>query len=172
MAQKAKTARSAEFKAKVALAAVAEQKTVAQLATLYDVHPTQIQTWKKQLLLGAVGVFQVGGRVDDAAAKQQVREAELYEQVGRLNMELDGLKKKCPASAEARRVLIESDHATIGVRHQCELVGLPRSTHYYRPATERAANLALMRWLDEQYLKTPYYGSRRMTAVWNAGATR
>ena len=94
MARKAKTARSAEFKSKVALAVVAEQKTVAQLATLYDVHPTQIQTWKKQLLLGAVGVFQVGGRVDDAAAKQQVREAELYEQVGRLNMELDWLKKK------------------------------------------------------------------------------
>jgi transposase len=82
MPRKAKTARSAEFKAKVALAAVQEQKTVQQLATLFDVHPTQIHQWKKQLLLGTVSLFQSG------------QEAELFEQIGRLNMELDWLKKK------------------------------------------------------------------------------
>jgi putative transposase len=92
MARK-KTARSAEFKAKVALAAVQEQKTVQQIATLFAVHPTQVQAWKKQLLLGAIGVFQNGERFHDAAA-QQSREAELFEQIGRLNMELDWLKKK------------------------------------------------------------------------------
>jgi transposase-like protein len=93
MARKKKTARSAEFKAKVVLAAVQEQKTVQQLATLFDVHPTQIQVWKKQLLIDAVSLFQTGDRVQDAAA-QQSREAELFEQIGRLNMELDWLKKK------------------------------------------------------------------------------
>lgn len=93
MARRKKTARSAEFKAKVALAAVQEQKTVQQLATLFDVHPTQIQVWKKQLLLGSVSLFQTGDRVQDAAV-QQSREAELFEQIGRLNMELDWLKKK------------------------------------------------------------------------------
>lgn len=93
MPRKKKTSRSAEFKAKVALAAVQEQQTVQQLATLFAVHPTQIQLWKKQLLLGAVGVFQSGERLPDTAA-QQAREAELFEQIGRLNMELDWLKKK------------------------------------------------------------------------------
>jgi transposase-like protein len=93
MPRKAKTARSAEFKAKVALAAVQEQKTVQQLATLFDVHPTQIHQWKKQLLLGTVSLFQSGQEVPDAAA-QRAREAELFEQIGRLNMELDWLKKK------------------------------------------------------------------------------
>jgi len=93
MARKKKTARSAEFKSKVALAAVQEQKTVQQLATLFDVHPTQVQVWKKQLLLGAVRLFQAGDRVQKTAA-QQSREAELFEQIGRLNMELDWLKKK------------------------------------------------------------------------------
>ena len=92
MARK-KTARSAEFKAKVALAAVQEQKTVQQIATLFAIHPTQVQTWKKQLLLGATSVFQTGERFQDVAA-QQSREAELFEQIGRLNMELDWLKKK------------------------------------------------------------------------------
>jgi transposase-like protein len=93
MARKKKTARSAEFKSKVALAAVQEQKTVQQLATLFDVHPTQVQVWKKQLLLGAVRLFQAGDRNQETAA-QQSREAELFEQIGRLNMELDWLKKK------------------------------------------------------------------------------
>ena len=93
MARKRKTARSAEFKAKVALTAIQEQKTVQQLATLFDVHPTQIQLWKKQLLLGSASVFQTGDRTQEATA-QQSREAELFEQIGRLNMELDWLKKK------------------------------------------------------------------------------
>lgn len=93
MARKKKTARSAEFKAKVAIAAIAEGKTIQQLANVFDVHPTQIQLWKKQLLLGAASLFENGVRMQDAAA-QQSREAELFEQIGRLNMELDWLKKK------------------------------------------------------------------------------
>ena len=93
MGRRKKTARSAEFKSKVALAAVQEDKTVQQLASLFDVHPTQIHQWKKQLLLGSVSLFQSGEQVQDSAA-QQAREAELFEQIGRLNMELDWLKKK------------------------------------------------------------------------------
>jgi len=49
------------------------------------------------------------------------------------------------------------------VRRQCELLGLNRSTWYYEPAPESATNLALMRLIDEQYLRTPFYGRRRMT---------
>lgn len=53
----------------------------------------------------------------------------------------------------------------MSVRQQCELLGLHRSTAYYAPAGETEENLWLMRRIDEQYLKTPFYGSRRMT-VW------
>jgi putative transposase len=53
----------------------------------------------------------------------------------------------------------------LSVRQQCELLGLNRSTAYYMPAGETEENLWLMRRIDEQYLKTPWYGSRRM-AVW------
>jgi len=88
-----KTVRSAEFKAKVALAAVKEQKSVQQLGAVFDVHPTQVQQWKKQLLAGAAGLFETRDHAQEAAA-QQAREAELFEQIGRLNMELDWLKKK------------------------------------------------------------------------------
>jgi putative transposase len=67
-----------------------------------------------------------------------------------------------PASTEVRRGLIDVGHETISVCRQCELLDLPRSTFYYRPATETDENLRLMRLLDEQYMKTPFYGSRKM----------
>lgn len=85
--------RSAEFKAKVALAAVQERKTAAELAKQFDVHPSQIQTWKKRVVDGASELFR-DQRRDREAAERQVREAELYEQIGRLQMELEWVKKK------------------------------------------------------------------------------
>jgi transposase-like protein len=93
MARRTKTNRSPEFKAKVALAALQDGKTVQQLATLFDVHPTQVQTWKKQLLVGAAEVFQAGVVTDDKLA-QDAKEGELLKEVGRLTVELNWLKKK------------------------------------------------------------------------------
>lgn len=92
MAGKRRT-RSAEFKAKVALAALKERKTVSELASQFGVHPTQIHQWKKQLLAGAAESFR-DGRKRAAASEQEHREEELYEQIGRLKMELEWLKKK------------------------------------------------------------------------------
>lgn len=53
----------------------------------------------------------------------------------------------------------------MSIRRQCELVGLSRSSWYFQPAGESAENLALMRAIDEQYLKTPFYGRRRMAVA-------
>jgi putative transposase len=60
---------------------------------------------------------------------------------------------------------VDWEHAKLSVRQQCELLRLHRSTAYYTPAEETEENLCLMRRIDEQYLRTPFYGSRRMT-VW------
>jgi putative transposase len=68
-----------------------------------------------------------------------------------------------PPEVSAKRALIEPTHPSLSLRHQCELVGLHRSTYYYTPARESAENLLLMRLIDEQYLRTPFYGWRRMT---------
>ncbi len=59
--------------------------------------------------------------------------------------------------------MIESQNPGLSVRRQCELLGLNRTTLYYEPARESALNLELMRRIDAQYLKTPFYGYRRMT---------
>lgn len=69
-----------------------------------------------------------------------------------------------PAAVDARRALIDPCDPHLSICRQCELIGLNRSTYYLAPATESEANLRLMRLIDEQYLKTPFYGSRRMAA--------
>lgn len=82
---------SAGFKAKLALEAIKEQKTIAELAIAYEVHPTQIQTWKKQFLESASSVFE-GKQAD--SSQHAAQESRLYEQIGKLQMENDWLKKK------------------------------------------------------------------------------
>jgi transposase len=91
MARKRRTF-SGAFKAKIALAACRGDKTTAQLAAEYEVHVGQITAWKKQLLEGAPALF------EDGRSKRAIGEAadeeELYEQIGRLKMEVEWLKKK------------------------------------------------------------------------------
>ena len=80
------------FKAKVALEALAGDKTINEIAAQYEVHPSQITAWKKQLQENAAEFF-----ADRRAHKQAEDEelvARLYQQIGQLQVELDWLKKK------------------------------------------------------------------------------
>ena len=83
---------TAAFKAQVALAALKGDRTVNELASQYGVHPTLIHTWKKHLLAGADEVFSNGSKMVTADAEAE--KAALFEQIGRLKMELEWLKKK------------------------------------------------------------------------------
>jgi transposase-like protein len=82
---------AASFKAKVALEAAKQTRTVAELAKAYQVHPVQISQWKKQLLDGAESLFRDGRRRE--REQEQADQAELFEKIGRLNMEVEWLKK-------------------------------------------------------------------------------
>lgn len=88
---KKRVTHTAAFKAKVALAAVKQEKTGSQLASQFKVHPTVIAKWKAKLLDQAAEIF-----ADGRAKKQQEIPSvdELYQEIGRLKMELDWLKKK------------------------------------------------------------------------------
>ena len=87
-----RTKRTSEFKAKVALAAIRGDQTIAELASLYKVHPNQITTWKRQAQDQLVAAFD-SKRAKSSKKDEKLKE-ELYRQIGQLKVELDWLKKK------------------------------------------------------------------------------
>ncbi len=83
---------SASFKAKVALDAAKGLKTLAELSSEYKVHPSQISEWKKQLLLNAPEIF--AGPTSKRPKTEEELTAPLYEEIGRLKMDVKWLEKK------------------------------------------------------------------------------
>lgn len=83
---------SNQFKFKVALEATKGMKTLNEIASDYNLHPNQVSNWKQQLLTEGPAVF--SNHTAQQLREQEAREAELYEQIGRLKMELEWLEKK------------------------------------------------------------------------------
>lgn len=84
---------SSEFKARVALEAIRGEKTVAQISSQYGVHASQINAWKKHAQEGMVAAFERGeSRVD--ARHTEAQQDQLYQQIGKLQVEVDWLRKK------------------------------------------------------------------------------
>jgi transposase len=88
---------SPEFKARVAMEAISGRKTIQEIAADHAIHPIQVSQWKRQLLDGASDLFTRGKKSKDKE-EGQAKEAELFQQIGRLQMELEWLKKKVSAA--------------------------------------------------------------------------
>jgi transposase len=93
MMKRTRQKHNAAYKAKVALAAIRGDRTIAELASEFGVHPNQIYNWKKQLLDGAASVFEGGGLAAEAAASEAQVDV-LYRQIGQLKVENDFLARK------------------------------------------------------------------------------
>lgn len=83
-----------EFKAKVAVEALKEMSTIAELGSKYDVHPNQISTWKRQLQQGAVGIFERPNKKSEEEREQEAKESQMLNALGELQLENTVLKKK------------------------------------------------------------------------------
>lgn len=92
MDQKIRRNHPPAFKAKVALEAIKEQKTIAELASLYGVHPTQITKWKKRALESLAQIFSDKWKQEEKGRDELIQE--LYQQIGKLKVERDWIKKK------------------------------------------------------------------------------
>lgn len=82
----------AELKARVALAALKGDKTINEIAALFEVHPSLVTVWRKRALVELPRLF--SEQAAKGAAEVEAKETRLYEQIGRLKVELDWLKKK------------------------------------------------------------------------------
>jgi transposase len=85
---------SAAFKAKVALEALKEEKTVAQIASDYEIHPTMVSAWRRELLEKLPGVFEDGRKQKNTDDPSKLADR-LYKQIGQLKVENDFLKEAC-----------------------------------------------------------------------------
>ncbi|MGH3598552.1 MAG: IS3 family transposase [Mycobacterium sp.] len=152
---------SPDLKARVGLEALKGIEPIHTIAAKYQVHPVQVSKWKKEAAAGLPEVF--ARKPDAAAVAAKDREKELFEEIGRLKMELEWLKKKLASSSvKERRRMIEPSHPKLPIMRQCELLGLARASYYHRPEPEPDENLRLMRVIDETYLAYPVFGSRQM----------
>jgi putative transposase len=152
---------SAPFKAKVALAAIKGDKTGAELANEFQVHTTQITQWRKLLKDSIIEIFSARRNKKDKENQELIDQ--LYMQVGQLTVELDWVKKSLDMTLDQKRLAIDCRHQKISVLRQCELLGMARSSLYYKPCRDTTYNEQLMRLLDEQYIETPFYGVDKMT---------
>ncbi|NWJ49817.1 MAG: transposase, partial [Bacteroidetes bacterium] len=150
---------SGEFKAQVAIAALKERESLAELAKWFDVQPLLIARWKKEFIARSVEIFET--KAPEQA--YQVEKDRLFSKIGQLEMENDffkkSLKKTRPVKGDKTLVL---DKTTLSVRKQCKLLDINRSSVYYKPHGESKENLELMRKMDEHYMKHPTEGVLRV----------
>ncbi len=161
---------SAAFKAKVGLEALREGKTVNQIAQAHGVHPAQVSQWKKEIQDQAASLFE--GKRGQKRVAEHSDQDRLFGEIGRLKMELDWLKKVRNEPVDMRLDWVDCTKPLPLVR-QCELAGVCRSTVYASQTQEAQEEtkglggkweegLALLRLLDEEYTRHPFYGTRRM----------
>nr|WP_134079670.1 IS3 family transposase [Rhodovulum visakhapatnamense] len=152
---------SAEFKAKVALEAIREELTTAELAKKYDIHPTMISGWKRTAIDNMASAFGAQAASEPLISPAEVEK--LHAKIGQLVIERDFLSEGLQSHPRHwRQKAVKKDHPGLSVRRQCSLLSLARSSLYYQPRGESAENLAFMAIIDRQFLETPWYGSRQM----------
>lgn len=156
---------SPEFKAKMVQLILNGEMTTAEIAKKYKSIRSCLPSGKKHAL--ELMPSQFSRKVNDEKEQWKQREAQLFQQIGQLQYELEWLKKRQTLSIDEKRALIDPLGEKLSISAQCELLGLARSTLYYHSHGESEENVKIMHIIDQIYTRYPFYGSRRMTVALN-----
>ncbi|CAN7778119.1 IS3 family transposase [Variovorax sp. LjRoot290] len=158
MSRRPRRNHSAAFKAKVAIEALADGKTIAEIAQKHDVHPNQVTEWRRQLLERAAGVFGAAATAQEPAVDLKA----LHAKIGQLTLENDFLEGGAHQGGIAERKAMIDRDADLSIKRQALLLGISRGSVYYHPEPIAESELALMRRIDELHLEHPFAGSRML----------
>lgn len=157
---------SAEFKAKVVLELLSQEQTLNQVASKYGVLPKSLQEWKKQFLENASLVFAPSKIVKEYKDEIKSKEAEIEElqkALGKTTIERDWAVKKLKSlGLSNKKSLVEPKLSTVSLARQCELIGIHRSSLYYKSKGLSMHDIEIMHRIDEIFTEMPFYGHRRI----------
>jgi putative transposase len=162
MARRPRRNHSNDFKAKVALAAIKAEKTLAELSAEFDVHQNQIIDWKNQLISASSQAFDQS----KAPTEPPIDLKKLHAKIGEQALEIDFLEGVLKKLGLQPQKLID-DSLQISVSKQAQLLKVSRGCYYYRPKPVSASDLKLMRCMDELHMQYPFAGSRMMRDLLN-----
>ncbi|ATY85822.1 IS3 family transposase [Kyrpidia spormannii] len=156
-----------DFKTKVVLEILKEEKTLSQLASEYGVHVNQLRQWRDLALENWPRAFEPENKqLAKIRSEYEDKIQELYAEVGRLSTQLSWLEKNLASlSREDRLALIDFQERELPLSVQAKLLGLNRSSLYYKPVGPSEEEVRLKHRIDQIYTEHPFYGSRRITAI-------
>ena len=155
---------SAEAKTKIVLEVLKEELTIAQLSSKYEVTGKTIQNWKKQFLNNAFLAFEPVKAVSeykDQINELKVQNDELAKALGKTTVERDWLAGKLSSlDLSNKKSLVAPKLQVLSKTRQCELLGVSRSSVYYKAEVMSPYNLSILNRIDEIYTDNPDYGYR------------
>ncbi|AZB94636.1 IS3-like element ISAba14 family transposase [Acinetobacter baumannii] len=163
MARRPRRNHSNDFKAKVALAAIKAEKTLAELSAEFDVHQNQIIDWKNQLISASSQAFDQS----KAPTEPPIDLKKLHAKIGEQALEIDFFRRCVEETGPLQPQKLIDDSLQISVSKQAKLLKVSRGCYYYRPKPVSASDLKLMRCIDELHMQYPFAGSRMMRDLLN-----
>jgi putative transposase len=157
-----------EEKAKIVIEVLREEKTLNEIAAEYEIHPNQLSRWKAEFISNAGRVFsKETDEVEKVKQSYEKEKDELLKQIGQLSYEVAWLKKNLADSnsREDRMKMIDREEKKLSITRQAELLGINRTSLYYKPVPVNDEEYLIKRIIDEIYTAHPEYGYRRMTNI-------
>lgn len=159
-----------EQKAKIVIEVLKEERTLNEIAAEYGIHPKQLSRWKAEFMNNAGRAFsKETDAIEKVKQSYEKEKDELLRQIGQLSYEVSWLKKNLAASKprEDRMNMVDKAEKTLSITKQAELLGINRTSLYYKPVPVKDEVYQIKWLIDEIYTSHPEYGYRRMTKILN-----